>query len=175
MQAFLLAASGMKLVKPLPPHSPPRYPRGNREAEDIPHLLSRKSVLRMALVMAHEHHPDMLGANFEKEMIGKAGKIHPPETLIHEVKPERVFCGSVDEAPYLGKKFLGQPAGNFLVVGQCLLDVRPHQRVINYFHVARSRSMEAQNSSELSGRTRPDSNSSRRRADSATLSAFASS
>lgn len=53
-------------------------------------LLSRQPVLRMPLVMAHEHHADTLRANFKKEMIGKAMEVCPPETLLHEVKPERV-------------------------------------------------------------------------------------
>ena len=47
---------------------------------------------------------------------------------------------------------------------QSLLDIAPHQGVIDYFHVARSRSIESQNSSELNGCTWPESNSSRRRA-----------
>ena len=125
--------------------------------------------------MAYEHDSHTFGANLVKEMVGKAFEVRPPETLILEVKPERAVCGPVDDVPQLGMEFVGEPSGDFSVVGKRLLDVRPHQRMINYFDVARSRSMEAQNSSELSGRTRPESNSSRRRAASATPSALASS
>jgi len=125
--------------------------------------------------MAEDYHSDAIEMRLIKEMVGKAFEVRPPETLVHLVKPERVFCGSVDEVSQLGVEFVSKPAGNSPVVGQSFLDVRPHSRVINYFHVARNRSTEAQNSSELSGRTRPESNAFRRRAASAMPSALASS
>ena len=92
-----------------------------------------------------------------------------------QMKPQRILRNPVDDVPQLGLEFVGEPAGDFPVVGKRLLDVRPHLRMINHFHVARSRSTEAQNSSELRGRTRPESSSSRRRAASAIPSALASS
>lgn len=138
-------------------------------------LFSRQSVLRMAFVMAHDHHTQLFRANLVEDVVGKAFEARPPEALLSWVESERVLRRSVDGGPQLGMELVGKPGGNLAVVGKGLLDIPPHQRVIGYFHAARSRSMEAQNSSELSGCTRPESNSSRRRAASSMPSALASS
>ena len=54
-------------------------------------LLSRQSVLRMAFVVAHEHHTETFGANLIKHMVGKAIEVGPSKTLIREVKTEWAF------------------------------------------------------------------------------------
>ena len=143
--------------------------------EGVRDLRSRQPILRMALVMAYKHDQHILGANFVKEMVGKAFEVRAPEALVCQMKSQRIIHRLIDGGPQLCVELVSEPRGDFAVVGKSLLDIPPHQRVINYFHVARSRSIDAQNSSELSGRTRPESNSSRRRAASSMPSALASS
>ncbi len=113
--------------------------------------LSWQPELRMTFIVADEHHAQTFGTNFVQDMVGKALKVRAPEAFVRLVKSERVLSGSVYGGSQFGMEFISEPRGDVVVVGESLLNIAPHQRVIDYFHVARSRSMEDQNSSELIG------------------------
>ena len=131
--------------------------------------------MRMAFIVADEHYSQIFRANLIKQVVGEAFKVGPPEALIRLMKSARVLSRSIDDVAQLCVELLREAEGNLAVVVQSLLNVPPDQRVIDYFHVARSCSMEAQNSSEFTGRTWPESSSSRRRVASSMSSALASS
>src|ERR1051326_6171764 len=72
-------------------------------------------------------------------------------------------------------KFVCQAGRNPVVVSERFDEIPLNERMESYFHEESSRSTEAQNSSADTSRTRPESNSSRRRTASAIDSAEASS
>ena len=75
----------------------------------------------------------------------------------------RMRCGSADDVAQFVPEFVSQARGDSAIVSECFRHVGLDERMISYFHEARSRSMAAQNSSEEMACTRPESNSSRRR------------
>jgi hypothetical protein len=108
-------------------------------------------------------------------MIGKTPQVRTAKTLIDEVEPRRIDDSLRENETHLVVKIICQLGGNALVVVQRFDHIPLDERVESYFHVERSRSIAAQNSSAGIDRTRPESNSSRRRTASASPSDEASS
>src|SRR5688572_11538251 len=125
--------------------------------------------------MADDHHANAVRAYFIDYMIRKTDQVCAPEAFASGMESQRVFGGAIDREAQLVMEFVRKVERNCSVVTQDCDHVTAHQRVIRYFHLARSRSIDAQNSSELRALTLPDSSSSRRRTASLRLSALASS
>jgi hypothetical protein len=71
-------------------------------------------------------------------MVGKALEVCPSKSFFHLVEPLRVRGGFVDYASKFGVKLIGKAGGYRVIIGEGLLDVPPHKRVISYFHVDRN-------------------------------------
>src|SRR5258707_13130906 len=119
--------------------------------------------------MAHEHHPDTGGRDLVEDVIRKSFQIGAPKTM-GLVRGFRVFGDASDGRAQFVAELVREPLGNPAIIGKCLLHIPPDERAKDYFHAARSRSTEAQKSSELIGATFPSSSSRRRRSASWRLS-----
>jgi hypothetical protein len=133
------------------------------------------AVVGMPFVVSEMHYNQDVRSCFVEKMIRKPAEIGAAKAAINQVEPKRILtCLSNYESDFL-VEFILQLSGNFVVISEDFSDISIDQWVEFYFHEERSRSTEAQNSSADTAFTRPESNSSRRRAASAMPSADASS
>ena len=93
----------------------------------------------------------------------KTFEVNASETLFGEMETLRIRRSAINCLFQFFVEFLRKPRGYGLIITKDFRHIVSDQRVENYSHAARSRWIDAQNSSELRARTFPESSCSRRR------------